>query len=133
MNERGILIADRDTETRRIMAEVLGQAGYQVKTTDSAADVLNDILKKNAHVILVGSDFDEKVATADLIPLIKKCDRSLTIILVSDEKSLATVRKIRREGIFYHALRPVSVGNGDEIRLAVEYAFKNVLNVMSIH
>ena len=133
MNEQGILIADKDTETRRMMAELLGQAGYRVKTTDSAADVLSDILGKNAHIILVGSDFDEKVATADLIPLIKKCDRNLTIILVSDEKSLGMVRKIRREGIFYHALRPVSAADGDEIRQAVECAFKSVVNVLSIH
>ncbi len=54
MNERGILIADKDTETRRVLAEVFSQAGYSVKTTDSAADVLSDILQKNAHVILVG-------------------------------------------------------------------------------
>ncbi len=133
MSERGILIADKDTETRRMMAEVLGQAGYEVKTTDSAADVLSDILSKNAHVILVGSDFDEKVATADLIPLIKRCDRNLTIILVSDEKSLGMVRKIRREGIFYHALKPVSIADQEEIRMAVDCAFKNVLNVLTIH
>ena len=133
MNEQGILIADKDTETRRLLADVLVKAGYQVKTTDSAADVLSDILRKNAHIILVGSDFDEKVAAVDLIPMIKKCDRNLTIILVSDEKSLPMVRKIRREGIFYHALKPVSAEDGEEIRLAVECAFKNVLNVLTIH
>jgi len=133
MNERGILIADRDTETRRLLADVLEKAGYPVKTTDSATDVLSDILRKNAHIILVGSDFDEKIAAEDLIPMIKKCDRNLTIILVSDEKSLPMVRKIRREGIFYHALRPVSAEDREEIRLAVECAFKNVLNVLTIH
>jgi len=133
MNERGILIADRDTETRRMLADVLLRAGYQVRTTDSAADVLGDILQKSAHVILMGSDFDEKIAAADLIPLIRKCDRNLTIILVTDEKSLPEVRRIRREGIFYHALRPVSAEDGEEIRLAVDCAFKNVVNVLSIH
>jgi len=132
MNERGVLIADKDTETRRLLADVLARAGYRVKTTESAADVLSDILKKNAHVILVGSDFDEKVAAADLIPMIKKCDRNLTIILVSDDQSLSTVRKIRREGIFFHALKPVGTWDGEEIRQAVECAFKNVVNVLSI-
>jgi response regulator of citrate/malate metabolism len=81
----------------------------------------------------VGSDFDEKVASADLIPMIKRCDRNLTIILVSDEKSLPLVRKIRREGIFYHALKPVSAEDREEIRLAVDCAYKNVLNVLTIH
>ncbi len=133
MKEQGILIADKDSETRTLLADILGKAGYQVKTTDSAAEVLNDILEKNAHVILVGSDLNENVAASDLIPLIKKCDRNLTIILVSDEKSLPMVRKIRQEGIFYHALRPVSRTDREEICLAVRCAFKNVLNVLNIH
>jgi DNA-binding NtrC family response regulator len=133
MNDQGILIADKDTATRRLLADVLLKAGYQVKTTDSAAEVLSDILRKCAHVILVGSDFDEKVAAADLIPMLKRCDRSLTIILVADEESLPMVRKIRQEGIFYHALKPVSTEDGEEIRQAVECAFKNVVNVLSIH
>ncbi|MFA5514996.1 MAG: response regulator [Desulfuromonadales bacterium] len=132
MNEQGILIADKDSETRNLLADILGKAGYRVKTTDSAAEVLNDILEKNAHVILVGSDLNENVAASDLIPLIKKCDRNLTIILVSDEKSLPMVRKIRREGIFYHALRPASLGDREEICQAVKCAFKNVLNVLSV-
>ena len=133
MKEQGILIADKDTKTRRMLADILGKAGYRVKTTESAAVVLSDILKKNVHVILVGSDFGEEVAAEDLIPLIKKCDHTLTIILVSDEKSLPMVRKIRREGIFYHALRPVSSDDREEICSAVQCAFKNVLNVLSIH
>jgi DNA-binding NtrC family response regulator len=133
MNERGILIADRDTETRRLLADVLLKAGYKVRTTDCAADVLSVILRKNAHVILMGSDFDEKIAAEDLVPLLRKCDRSLTIILVADEKSLPILRRIRREGIFYHALKPVSAEDGEEIRQAVDCAFKNVVNVLSIH
>lgn len=133
MNERGILIADRDSETRRLLADVLLRGGYTVRTTDSAADVLSEILRKNAHVILMGNDFDERIAAADLLPLLRKCDRNLTIILVTDEKSLPMLRRIRREGIFYHALRPVSAEDGEEIRQAVDCAFKNVVNILSIH
>jgi len=133
MNERGILIADRDSETRRLLADVLLRGGYTVRTTDSAADVLSEILRKNAHVILMGNDFDERIAAADLLPVLRKCDRNLTIILVTDEKSLPMLRRIRREGIFYHALRPVSAEDGEEIRQAVDCAFKNVVNILSIH
>lgn len=133
MNEKRVLLADRDTATRRLIAEVLDKAGYEVKTTDSAVEVLSDILKKKPHVVLVGGDFDEKVAAEDLISLMKKCDRSLTIILVSDERPLPVIQKIRREGIFYHSLKPADPADGEEIRTAVECAFKNVLNVLSIH
>ncbi len=133
MKEKSVLLADRDTATRRLIANVLSRAGYEVRTTDSAVDVLGDLLKNKPHVVLVGSDFDEKVGAEDLIPLMKRCDRSLTIILVSDEKPLPIMQKIRREGIFYHSLKPVNARDGEEIRTAVECAFRNVLNVLSIH
>jgi DNA-binding NtrC family response regulator len=132
MKEQRVLLADRDTDTRRLIADVLVKAGYEVKTTDSAVDVLGDLLKNRPHVVLVGSDFDEKIGAEDLIPLMKRCDRALTIILVSDEKPLPIMQKIRREGIFYHSLKPVNAQEGEEILDAVDCAFKSVLNVLSI-
>lgn len=123
MNERGILIADKDTEVRKEVADIFVEAGYQVETTDSAVHVLCNILEKQTPVVLLGNDFDSKVTSADLIHLLKKCNRKLAVILVSDEASLPVVRKIRREGIFYHALKPSSPEDKEEIRQAVGCAF----------
>ncbi len=125
MTERGILIADKDTEARKQFAEYFAEAGYQVETTDSAVHVLCNILEKQTPVVLLGTDFDKKVASADLIQLLKKCNKQLTIILISDEVSLPVVRKIRQEGIFYHALKPHNSEDNDEIRQAVKCAFNN--------
>ena len=122
MTERGILIADKDTEARREVADYFADAGYKVETTDSAVHVLCNILEKKTPVVLLGSDFDNKVASTDLIQLLKKCNRNLTIILVSDECSLPVVRKIRKEGIFYHALKPRNPADREEIRQAVQCA-----------
>lgn len=125
MNERGILIADKDTDVRKEVADIFIEAGYQVETTDSAVHVLCNILEKQTPVVLLGNDFDNKVTSADLIHLLKKCNRRLAVILVSDEASLPVVRKIRREGIFYHALKPSSPEDKEEIRQAVGCAFAN--------
>jgi len=112
-----------------MMAELLSGEGYSVTVTDSAADALSGILKKSAQVVLLGSEFDE-LAAAELIPLLKQCNRDLTIILVSNEESQPTMRKIRSEGIFYHALKPSKPEDTEEIRQAVKCAFENVsLNV----
>ncbi|SNB47608.1 response regulator [Geobacter sp. DSM 9736] len=124
-DDRGILIADRDTDVRKEVAEIFTEAGYQVETTDSAVHVLCNILEKQTPVVLLGNDFDNKVSSADLIHLLKKCNRKLAIILVSDEASLPVVRKIRREGIFYHALKPSTPEDKEEIRQAVGCAFAN--------
>ena len=120
-----LMIAEQDRDCRSMMAELLSEEGYSVTVTDSAADALSGILKKGAQVVLLGSEFDD-VAAAELIPLLKQCNREVTIILVSNDESQPDIRKIRTEGIFYHALKPTKLEDTDEIRQAVRCAFKNI-------
>ena len=123
MAVQGILIADEDLVTRKRMAELFINAGYQVTVTNSAAGVLYGILKKTAQVILLSPKFDELLAT-ELIPLLKQCDRNLSIILVASELPLSLIRKARCEGIFYHALKTGRPADEDELREAVRCAFE---------
>lgn len=122
-SNEGILIADEDNTIRQKMAEFFVEQGYQVETTDSAASVLSNILEKKAPVLVLGSDFDKKIAPSNLVHLLKKCNRQLTIIFVSDETPLHQERAMREEGIFYHALKPKTTSDIEEIREAVECAF----------
>ena len=108
MEDLGILIADKDTEFLREVADSFTGAGYQVETTDSAVHVICDILKKQTPVVILGSDFDKKIDTLQLIQLLKKCNRHLAVILVSDEASLPQVRRISRKKVLYQAFRPLS-------------------------
>lgn len=124
MDDKGIIIADKDAEYRNNVADYFRDAGYQVETTDSAVHVLCSILEKQTPVLLLGSDFDRKVCSADLIHLLKKCNRNLSVILVSDDMPLELARKIRQEGVFYHALKPVEAGDTEELGQAVACAFK---------
>jgi len=121
----GLLIADKDVESRKQMAELFIEAGYNVMVTTSAADALDGILKKAAQVVLLGREFDD-VSAGDLIPLLKKCNRNVTIILVSADETLPVLRKLRREGIFYHALKPTAPEDREEIRQVVKCAFEYI-------
>jgi len=123
----GVLIADSDVDARKQMADLFIEAGYNVMVTNTAANALYGILKKTAQVVLLGSEFDDFNA-GDLVPLLKKCNRDLTIILISDDASLPLIRKLRKEGIFYHALKPVQPEDREEIRQAVQCAFQNLAN-----
>jgi FixJ family two-component response regulator len=127
MDEREILLADRDNGLRKEVAEYFEDAGYRVETTDSAVHVFCTVLEKKVPVVLLASDFDGKISPADLIHLLKKCNRRLAVILISDDAPVPVVRRIRQEGIFYHALKPVSREDREEIRQAVECAFSHHL------
>ena len=119
---QGLLIAEQDMDARKQLADLLIAAGYNVVVTNSAANALDGILKQTAQVVILGSEFDELNA-AELIPLLKKCNRNLTIILVSDDMPLPQIRRLRREGIFFHALKQ----DTEEICQAVQCAFRNLV------
>jgi DNA-binding NtrC family response regulator len=123
MTMQGLLIADEDLAARKQLAELFIDAGYQVTVPTSAAGVLYGILKKTAQVVLLSTRFDELLAT-ELIPILRQCNRNLTIILVASELPLALLRRARREGIFYHALKPGRPGDQEELRQVVKCAFE---------
>jgi len=101
------------------------EVGYNVIVTNSVESALSGILKKSAQVVLLGTKFDELTA-AELIPLLKQCNRKLTIILIAADPSMPLIRKLRSEGIFYHALKPVNAEDREELRQAVRCAFESV-------
>ncbi len=107
------------------MADLFIEAGYQVTVPNSAAGVLYGILKKTAQVVLLSPKFDELLAT-ELIPILKQCDRNLSIILVASELPFSLIRRARCEGIFYHALKTGRPADEEELREAVRCAFEKV-------
>jgi DNA-binding NtrC family response regulator len=121
----GLLIADKDAVTRKQMASLFIEAGYDVMVTDSAVKTIYGVLNKTAQVVLLGTGLDE-FTSAELVPLLKKCNRDLMIILVADDTPLPSMRKVRQEGIFYHALRPIEPKDDEEIRQAVKCAMKSM-------
>ncbi|EKD33567.1 MAG: response regulator [uncultured bacterium] len=121
----GLLIADKDAASRKQMASLLIEAGYDVIVTDSAASAIDNVLKKTAQVLLLGTELDE-FNSAELVPLLKKCNRDLVIILVADNTPLPRMRKVRQEGIFYHALRPEEPEGEEEIRQVVKCAMESL-------
>jgi len=100
-----LLVADKDMIACRQIADILIAAGYDVTVTDSAIGTMENVLHNNAQVLLLGTELEE-LRSAELLPLLKRCNRHLAIILVTDETSLPLMRRLRKEGIFYHALRP---------------------------
>lgn len=122
---QGILIVDEDRDYRGRMAEILIDAGYSVTVTNSVANAIYGILKKVAQVVVLGTRCEE-LSALDLIPLMKKCNPKMPIILIAADISSGLLRKLRCEGIFYHALKPVDATDCEEVRQAVQCAFENL-------
>lgn len=122
MKARKILIVDKDPKARKKLAEFFQESNYQVDTTGSAAYVVAHIVQKNQPIVLLGSKFEEKISAADVISLLRECNKKLSIILISDENSPEMLRRIREEGIFYHALKPHNREDNEELRSVVECA-----------
>lgn len=118
----GLLIADNDITSRVRLAQLFIRSGYDVMVTGSLVQALCGILKRSVQVVLLSSEFDQLSAT-ELIPLMKKCNRNLAIILIADEISLSLIRRARCAGIFYHALKPARSEDREELRQAVQCAF----------
>jgi DNA-binding NtrC family response regulator len=114
MSEREILLLDSDSKVRTHMADSFREAGYQVETTDSIVHALSTVLERHMPVVLLGSGSGRKIALSELVPLLKKCNRGVSIILVSDEESLSRSSRSARKG-FYHALEPTGREDTEEI------------------
>lgn len=119
----GLLIANRDPVAREWIAGQFNADSYQVTSTDSVVNALEGILDKSIQVVVLSGRIDEQ-HVAKFLPLLKKCNRNLAIILVSEEMPLELVRRIRCEGIFYHALQPGADEGWEEIRQVVDCAFE---------
>ena len=122
MKARKILIADKDPVARQQLADFFEESNYQVDATASAAYLVAHIIKKNQPIVLLGSSFEEKISPAEVISLLRECNKELNIILISDENSPEMLRKVREKGIFYHSLKPQSREDKEELRSVVECA-----------
>lgn len=125
-----LLIADSDQDSREHVSNLLLQAGYDVTATDSVADALNDTLRKNAGVIILGDNCDE-ISALEIVPLLKQCNRRIPIILLSSFQPLSMLRNIRKQGIFYHARKSFDPEAGQELIDAVQSALRAFLRAES--
>jgi len=116
-----VIVADRDVEVRKQLLLLLSAKGYEVKTTDSASDLIRE-LQRTLGIIVLDSELSGMKAY-EMIPLIKRVNPKLPIIVMSESGSLELAQRIRNEGIFFYAMKPI---DPDEIGTVVASAFKKL-------
>jgi two-component system nitrogen regulation response regulator GlnG len=116
-----IIVADSDEEVRKELFFRLSTKGYEVKITDSASDLIREV-EKTSGIIVLDVELSGMKAY-EMIPLVKKVNPKLPIIVMSASSSVELAQKIRNEGIFFYAMKPI---DADEIETVVEGAFRKL-------
>jgi len=86
------------------------------------SELIRKVRKGHIDVVLLDDEM-EGVKAFDLVPLFKKINERIQVIVISSEASLGLVKRLRGAGIFYHAMKPVDL---EEVKSAVECAFEKI-------
>jgi len=122
MKSKTILIAYQDEPGAGSLSTFFHDMGYRVETANLVSDMIRKVRKGNIHVVLLDDEI-EGVRACDLIPLFKKMDDTIQVIVISSEASLGLVKRLRGAGIFYQAMKPIDL---EEIKSAVECACEKI-------
>ncbi len=122
MKTKTILIAYQDDLGTRSLSTFFHGIGYKVETTKVMSEMIRKIRKGTIHVILIDDEI-EGVKACDAVPLLKKINSKIQIIVISSEECIGLVKRLRGAGIFYQAMKPVDLS---EVKAAVECAFEKI-------
>lgn len=122
MKPKTILIAYQDDGWAKSLSTFFNGIGYRVEMAKMVSEMIRKVRKGNVHVVLLDDEI-EGVKACDLVPLFKKIDDNIQVIVISSEVSLGLVKRLRGAGIFYQAMKPVDL---EEIKSAVECAFEKM-------
>jgi len=122
MKSKTILVAYQDDFLANSLSTFLHGIGYRVETAKMVSETIRKVRNGKINVVLL-DDQIEGVKACDVIPLFKKVNDKIQVIVISSEASIGLVKRLRGTGIFYQAMKPVDL---EEVRSAVECAFEKI-------
>ncbi len=122
MDKGIILIASSDEPMSEYLYHQLADFHWTILRATMVSELLRRVRSGEADVVILDSEM-EGIPSYDLLPLIKKINARLPVIALSESSSVEVAIRVRQEGIFFQALKPVDPG---EIRLAVGDAMKMI-------
>lgn len=105
MKVRQLLILNGNKEERLEMVNYFQDTHYDVESSPSAAYSIAKIIQGHNPLVIMSDTFEEKISASDVIALMKRVNKDLKIVLISDNSSLETLKKIHEDGILYHSLK----------------------------
>jgi DNA-binding NtrC family response regulator len=122
MKSKTILVVYQDELWSRSVCAFFHGIGYRIEMAKALSEMIRKVRNGNIHVVLLDDEIEE-VKASDIVPLLKKINPRIQVIMISSVESISLVRCLRSAGIFYQAMKPVDL---EEIRSAVECAFEKI-------
>ncbi len=94
-----LLIVDQNAEERAKIEAFFSSSPVEVEATASAAYAIAQVARQQESIVILGDMFEEEITAPEVVALMRRCNRNLPIILVSDESFLETLHHIRKAGV----------------------------------
>src|ERR1700744_4676350 len=108
MSGATILVADDDRAIRTVLAQALGRAGYDVRTTGNAATLWRWVSDGEGDLVITDVVMPDENGL-DLLPRIKKIRPDLRIVVMSAQSTLLTAVKAAQRGAFEYLPKPFDI------------------------
>jgi two-component system nitrogen regulation response regulator GlnG len=100
-----ILVCDNDSAIRTVLNQALGRAGYDVRTTGTAAGLWRWISAGEGNLVITDVVLPDE-SGFDLIPRIKRMRPDLPILVMSAQNTLLTAITAAERGAFEYLPKP---------------------------
>src|ERR1700722_12757389 len=100
-----ILIADDDGAIRTVLNQALGRAGYDVRTTGTAAGLWRWVTQGDGNLVITDVVLPDENGF-DLIPRIKRVRPDLPIVVMSAQNTILTAITAAERGAFEYLPKP---------------------------
>ena len=100
-----ILIADDDSAIRTVLNQALGRAGYDVRTTGTAAGLWRWVSAGDGNLVITDVVLPDE-SGFDLIPRIKRVRPDLPVVVMSAQNTILTAITAAERGAFDYLPKP---------------------------
>src|SRR6204780_2556311 len=100
-----ILVCDDDSAIRTVLNQALGRAGYDVRTTGTAAGLWRWISAGDGNLVITDVVLPDE-SGFDLIPRIKRLRPDLPVVVMSAQNTLLTAITAAERGAFEYMPKP---------------------------
>ncbi|HUO94257.1 MAG TPA: nitrogen regulation protein NR(I) [Rhizomicrobium sp.] len=116
-----ILVADDDAAIRTVLNQALGRAGYDVRTTGTAAGLWRWVSGGDGNLVITDVVLPDE-SGFDLIPRIKRVRPELPVVVMSAQNTILTAITAAERGAFEYLPKPFDL---KELTSIVQRALQN--------